>query len=45
MIKPEWFFMLDKEYIAWQCKCGALNSISRDKCGKCLKNKQIKKYY
>ena len=41
MIKPEWTFMLT----AWQCICGGLNSMSRDKCGKCGEIKEVKKYY
>ena len=41
MIKPEWTFMLT----AWQCICGGLNSMFRDKCGKCGKIKEVKKYY
>ena len=45
MIKPEWTFMLDKQFIAWECVCGGLNSMSRDKCGKCGKIKEVKKYY
>ena len=45
MIKPEWSFMLDKQFIAWQCVCGGMNSMSRDKCGKCGKIKELKKYY
>ena len=51
MIKPEWSFMLDKKYnqhenlTAWQCVCGALNSMLRDKCGKCGEIKKVKKYY
>ena len=30
---------------AWQCICGGLNSMSREKCGKCGKIKEVKKYY
>ena len=43
MIKPEWTFMNDKNVIAWQCVCGALNSMSRDKCGKCKEIRKVKK--
>ena len=42
MIKPEWTFMLDNQATAWECVCGALNSISREKCGKCGKIKEVK---
>ena len=45
MIKPEWTFMNDKKATAWQCVCGALNAMSNDKCGKCEKIKNVKKYY
>ena len=45
MIKPEWTFMNDKNVIAWQCVCGAYNSITRDECGKCKEVKKVKKYY
>ena len=45
MIKPEWTFMLDKQSIPWQCVCGGLNSMSREKCGKCGEIKKVKKYY
>ena len=45
MIKPEWTFMLDNQATAWECICGALNSMSREKCGKCGKIKKVKKYY
>ena len=37
--------MNDKNVIAWQCVCGAYNSITRDKCGKCKEVKKVKKYY
>ena len=45
MIKPEWTFMNDNKATAWECVCGALNAMSRDKCGKCGKIKKVKKYY
>ena len=45
MIKHGWTFMLDKQSIAWQCVCGGMNSMARDKCGKCGKIKEVKKYY
>jgi hypothetical protein len=45
MIKPEWTFMNDNKATAWECVCGALNAMSNDKCGKCGKNKKVKKYY
>lgn len=45
MIKPEWTFMNDNKATAWECVCGALNAMYNDKCGKCKKNKKVKKYY